>query len=143
VLSETLADSDPLGLVLTRVYDAAMTLYLSGGQARGCFSIGTATTEAAEDPEIRAMLAESTRRLDRAFEARIRAAQNVGELPPEADPSALGTLASATLHTIAIRARAGIPRNELSDLVRKAVAVICGTRQPKSRGESGPKMQRK
>jgi TetR/AcrR family transcriptional regulator, copper-responsive repressor len=35
-------------------------------------------------------------------------------------------LASATLHTIAIRARAGAARAELYELARKAVAAICG-----------------
>jgi TetR/AcrR family transcriptional regulator, copper-responsive repressor len=35
-------------------------------------------------------------------------------------------LASATLHTIAIRARAGTGRAELEELARKAVAAICG-----------------
>jgi len=35
-------------------------------------------------------------------------------------------IATATMHTIAIRARAGIPRSELLELARKAVRVICG-----------------
>jgi hypothetical protein len=37
-------------------------------------------------------------------------------------------LASATLHTIAIRARAGSPRAELKRLARNAVDVICAGR---------------
>jgi hypothetical protein len=35
-------------------------------------------------------------------------------------------LASATLHTIAIRARAGVPCAELREIARKVVSVICG-----------------
>ena len=103
-----------------------MRVYLSGGQARGCFAIGTATSEAMADPEIRAMLADSTRRLDGAFEARIKAAQKAGEIPPGADTAALAGLATATLHTLAIRARSGVSRDELRGIARKAVAVICG-----------------
>jgi TetR/AcrR family transcriptional regulator, copper-responsive repressor len=124
-LRRALSGTDPLRATLMRVYEAAITLYLSGDQALGCFAVGTATTEAAEDPEVRAMLAESTRRLDQAFEARIIAARDAEELPPDTDTVALASLASATLHTIAIRARAGIPRDELLDLARRAVAVIC------------------
>ncbi len=124
-LQRLLSGTDPLRTTLMRVYEAAITLYLSGDPALGCFAVGTATTEAASDPDVRAMLAESTRRLDHAFEARIIAARNAGELPPDTDTAALASLASATLHTIAIRARAGIARSELSELARRAVAIIC------------------
>jgi len=47
-------------------------------------------------------------------------------LSGDADPTALAKLASATLHTIALRARAGTPRAELEQLARQAVGVICG-----------------
>jgi TetR/AcrR family transcriptional regulator, copper-responsive repressor len=30
------------------------------------------------------------------------------------------------MHTIAIRARAGVPRSELREIAQKAVNVICG-----------------
>ncbi len=93
---------------------------------RGCFAIGTATTEAAEDPEIRSILAEGLRTLDADIEARLRVAREKGELTKNADTAALAMLASATLHTIAIRARAGVPRRELREIARKAVKVICG-----------------
>jgi hypothetical protein len=49
-----------------------------------------------------------------------------GELKHSADPAALAVLASATMHTIAIRARAGIPRSELREIAQQAVNVICG-----------------
>jgi hypothetical protein len=52
---------------------------------------------------------------DADFEARFRLALENGELPPDADPSALAILASATLHAIAIRARAGVRRAEPSN----------------------------
>ncbi|MGP0060584.1 MAG: TetR/AcrR family transcriptional regulator [Beijerinckiaceae bacterium] len=117
----------PLRDGLMAVYDTALSIYLPArGQARGCFAVGTATTEAAADPDIRAALAKGVRALDRAFETRIRAAREKGELSRDADPAALAILASATLHTIAIRARSGTPRAELEDLARKAVGVICG-----------------
>ncbi|SDS57984.1 hypothetical protein [Bradyrhizobium canariense] len=47
-------------------------------------------------------------------------------LKPDADPAALAVPASATMHSIGIRARAGARRAELREMARKAVGVICG-----------------
>jgi AcrR family transcriptional regulator len=126
-MHEALANDRPLDEGLMRVYEKSLSIYFSGkSDPRGCFAIGTATTEAVEDPDIRAALAQGLSTLDKAFEARIRAAHERGELHDDADPEALAVLASATLHTIAIRARAGTPCPELEKLARKAVDVICG-----------------
>jgi TetR/AcrR family transcriptional regulator, copper-responsive repressor len=125
-MREALTNDRPLEEALMRVYLKALSLYFSGkSQPRGCFAIGTATTEAVEDGKIRAAFAEGLRTLDAAFEARIRAAREGGELSVEIDPAALGKLASATLHTIALRARAGTPRPELENFARQAVRIIC------------------
>jgi len=67
--------------------------------------------------------------IDTYFEASFRAACERGELKPDADPAALAVLATATMHTIAIRARAGARRAELREIARKAVSVLCGSRQ--------------
>jgi TetR/AcrR family transcriptional regulator, copper-responsive repressor len=127
-MREALADPDQsLDEALMRLYDGQLSIYFSGdGRPRGCFAIGTATTEAVEDPEIRKALAEGVHLLDADLEARLQMARDKGELKDDADPAALAMLASATLHTIAIRARAGIPRVELKEIARKAVSVICG-----------------
>jgi AcrR family transcriptional regulator len=124
-MREALVDDIPIDDALMRVYDKALSMYFAGeGRPRSCFAIGTATTEAVADPVIRDTLAKGVQRLDKAFEARLRTAQSKGELNAEADPVALGMLASATLHTLAIRARSGTPRAELEKLARNAVAVI-------------------
>ena len=49
-----------------------------------------------------------------------------GELPESADAIVLAQLASATIHTIAIRARAQVPRKELEAIVNGALDVMCG-----------------
>jgi AcrR family transcriptional regulator len=127
-MQDALADNgQSLPDALMAAYDAQLSIYFAGdGLPRGCFAIGTATTEAAGDLAIRSSLAEGLRILDGHFEARLRLARDQGELPQDADPVTLAMLASATLHTIAIRARAGIPRGELRDLARKAVRLIGG-----------------
>ena len=127
-MREALADDDQaLDEALMRVYDGQLSIYFSAdGRPLGCFAVGTATTEAVEDAAIRSALAEGLRALDAELEARLRTARARGELKADADPAALAVLASATLHSIAIRARAGVPRAELREIARKAVRVICG-----------------
>ena len=126
-MREALGQDLALDEALMRVYDGALSIYFSGdGRPRGCFVIGTAVTEALEDAEIRQSLVAGFQTFDADFEARFRTAREKGELKADADPAALALLASATMNTIAIRARAGAPRAELAELARKAVKVICG-----------------
>lgn len=118
---ETLPDA------LAKVYDASLSIYFSNdGEVLGCFVVGTALTEAAGDSEIREIVADGFRKLDADFEARFKRALKAGELKRGTDAKALALLASATLHTLAVRARSGTPRNELRKLARKAIAVMCG-----------------
>ena len=127
-MKEALAHDQPLRDALQRVYDKALSIYFSGKDGpRGCFAIGTATTEAVQDAEIRAALAEGFRAIDEAFETRIRFAKDLGELPRNADPAALAMLASATLHTLAIRSRAGTSHAALQSIVDATLDVICAT----------------
>lgn len=126
-MREALATDLPLNEALLRVYDGALSIYFSDdGRSRGCFVIGTAVTEAGEDPDIRQSLAVGLQTFDADFERRFRTALERGELREGTDPAARAVLATATMHTIAIRARAGSPRLELRELARKAVEVICG-----------------
>lgn len=124
---EALSGDHPINEALMLAYDAALSFYFSGkGNARGCFVIGTAVTEAGEDAAIRKSVAAGLRAIDADFEARFRAARDRGELRDDADPAALAMLASATMHSIAVRARAGTPRTELREMARNAIGVICG-----------------
>jgi AcrR family transcriptional regulator len=126
---EALAEDRPVGESLMLAYEAALSIYFSGkGSARGCFVMGTAVTEAAEDTAIRNSVAAGLRAIDADFEARLRKAVETGELQPDADPAALALVASATMHSLGVRARAGARRAELREVARKAVGVICGCR---------------
>ena len=127
VMQEIFRDEMPIRRRLERIYAAALDIYLSGESGpRGCFTVMTAASEAVADPEIRAMVLEGFFELDKAFAACFRLAREKGELPPSADPVVLAQLASATTHTIAIRARAGVPRKELEAIVKGAIGVMCG-----------------
>src|SRR5713226_923451 len=62
---QLLADNPTLRVYLRRFYKAALDIYLVGeSEARGCYSICTAATQAAVDPAVRAFLADSIRGTD-------------------------------------------------------------------------------
>ena len=117
----------PIRKRLERIYGAALDIYL-GGESRplGCFTVMTAASEAIADPEIREMVVDALTGLDKAFAGCFARAKEAGELPASADPAVLAQLASATVHTIAIRSRAGVPRKELEAIVNGAIDVMVG-----------------
>ena len=120
----------PLRERLQRIYAIALDIYLGGEYGpRGCFTVMTAASEAVADPQIRALALQGFVELDRAFAACFRLGQERGELPDSADPVVLGQLASATIHTIAIRARTRVPRKELQAIVNGAIDVMCGAKR--------------
>jgi AcrR family transcriptional regulator len=119
----------PLAQALQRVYDAALALYLpTGAEPRGCFLIGTAVVESKVDEAVRTRLAQGLRSFDRAFEKRILRAREDGELPADADAAVLARVASAIMHSLALRSRAGDSRASLRATAMQGVALICGTR---------------
>jgi AcrR family transcriptional regulator len=116
----------PLRQRLQHIYAIALDIYLSGTEGpQGCFTVMTAASEAVSDSDIRAMALEGFVELDKAFAACFRVAKEKGELPETADPVVLSQLASATIHTIALRARVRVPRNELEAIVDGAIDVMC------------------
>lgn len=126
-MSEVFGIDMPLRKLLDRVYSVALDMYLSGKDGpRGCFTVMTATSEAVFDPAIREMVVSGLVEVDRFFARIFRRAQERGELAASGDPQVLAQLASATLHTIAVRARTGVSRAELDGIVKGALDVICG-----------------
>jgi TetR/AcrR family transcriptional regulator, copper-responsive repressor len=124
---ELLNDSKSLREFLTRFYDGALDIYRAGGnEARGCYSISTAPAQATVDPAVRAFLNDSIRGTDAFLADVIGRARDRGEIAATADPAALAQVATATLHTLAVRSRVGAPRKELKALAAAAIDLICG-----------------
>lgn len=117
----------PIKTRLERIYAGALDIYLAGDDGpQGCFTVMTAGSEAISDPDICAMVQEALSQLDKAFAYCFSHAKEKGELSDHADPVVLAQLASATLHALAIRARARTPRNELEAFVKGAIAMMVG-----------------
>jgi len=120
----------PLRAKFRRILIAALQLYLSGEEGpRGCFTVLTTSSDAVADPEIRSLVAEAIDNTDRAFGRLFADARAAGELPVGTDPRSLARLASATIHTLSIRARARIPKAEILPIIDDAVRTICGPKR--------------
>lgn len=110
---------------LTLFFAGAIDVYLSGsGRPRGCYIVCTAPAEAITDEDVRDLLDKILLEVDVALEARLKQAQADGQLAPDANPAALAMLAGATLHSTAIRSRAGEPRKALELLASQTVSLI-------------------
>lgn len=109
--------ADAIDGLLTR----AVSLYEEG---RGCFMVSTAPVAAMDDPEIRAVLQRALSAQDALLATRLRQAQTAGELAGDADAEALAAMVSACLHSLALRARAGLSHSELVQLGRVGLAAL-------------------
>jgi AcrR family transcriptional regulator len=126
-LTETLSGARPLRKELANVYAKSIDVYLrSVDAAQGCLLIGTASVEAVHRSAVRRVLGESLNAFNAILEQRLRKAVVDGELAEDADAAALASIASAIMHSLAVRARAGEPRRALEKLAKAAVTLICG-----------------
>ena len=129
VLDEALDPSLPIRENIARVYQGALAIYLHGelGQ-RGCFLIGTATAEAIQHPRVREVLGRSLAEFDDKIEKRMELAIERGELAAGSGAKVLAKLASAIMHSLAVRARAGDSEESLRALASSGVDLVCGRR---------------
>jgi TetR/AcrR family transcriptional regulator, copper-responsive repressor len=126
-MAEIFTSDLPVRDLLRQVFGIAIDMYVSGEDGpRGCFTVMTATSEAVSDPEIRELAVTGLVEMDRAFARLFKMAQGKGELPVSADPSMLAQLATATIHTLAVRARVRLPRKELEAIADASTELICG-----------------
>ena len=124
-LGAALQIEQPLRDVLTLILERTSDIYRRGDMGqRGCFLVGTAVTQAVEDPDARAILARFVAETDAAFLARL--SREANQLAPGVDPQAAAALCTATFHTLAVRARTGAGEDELKTLARGTVGLLCG-----------------
>ncbi|MCA8890899.1 MAG: TetR/AcrR family transcriptional regulator [Hyphomonas sp.] len=113
-----------LRTALEDLFRAAIRLYTDDEEARGCFVSSTAPPEAMRDTTVRRELAVTNDGLDEMFEARIARAQAEGEACTGLPPQEAARIASAVLHSLSVRARAGASRRALHALAQSAVDLL-------------------
>jgi AcrR family transcriptional regulator len=127
-LAGGLAIEAPLRQVLDVIFARTAELYQAGDQGqRGCFLVGTAVTQAVDDPDVRELVAGFVAETDRLFRERFE--RSPGELAPGVDPATAAVLASGTFHTLAVRARTGASDAALKAVGQAATTLICGNRR--------------
>ncbi len=121
--AKRMAGAKSLSEDLTAFYEAAVELYMSGDRGqRGCLAICTMPVEAVESQEIRIALNAVIVAVDEAFHERFKRARELG---PGVDARARALVASSVLFSLALRARAGATKREISQLIRAGVDLLC------------------
>lgn len=95
-----------------------------GHQGFGCLIATTATTVAGSHPAVREQLRTFLANVDRLISDRLRL--RFGDVFPDQTILAVTCILSATMYSLAIRARAGTPRKELMAIADNAVQAIKG-----------------
>jgi AcrR family transcriptional regulator len=117
----------PIRTNIANIYDTALAIYLHGDLGpRGCFLIGTATVESVQHPRVQEILRRSLNEFDAKIESRLELAVEKGELPAGSSAKTLAKLASAVMHSLAVRSRAGDSEESLRALAAAGVDWICG-----------------
>ncbi|WP_409410121.1 TetR family transcriptional regulator C-terminal domain-containing protein [Acinetobacter baumannii] len=91
----------------------------------GCAVISTAMADALADNEIQAVLKEVLTEMDEQLYQRLRLAQQNLELPHSTDIDALAFLMTSAVHSIGIRARAGLNLQQIEGLLLSASEMLC------------------
>jgi len=120
-LSEALDDED-LEAALRKAFDTAINIYTTDGPD-GCFVICTAPAEALTNPVCRNILDQSLNAIDTLFLRRLKRDRKRIE-PRSVDLSVLAAQLGATLHSLALRARAGWTRDKLQRLASGAIRQL-------------------
>jgi AcrR family transcriptional regulator len=114
-------DHADLTTALEQLYQGAILQYTSGPVQRGCMAVCTATLEAAGDAEAQQFLSALLGDIEEALRARFEKAFAGGAA---ITPEVAASVAASVLHSLAIRARAGVSRAELEGVAADMISLL-------------------
>jgi AcrR family transcriptional regulator len=121
---QALFDEPSLRRGLEIYFGEIVRAYISRqGEPLGCPVLSVISGEAAADPEIGAELAAAVAKTDNLFQKRISEAVAAGELSADVDVVGLAAMLAALQHSLALRARAGTPGPQLTEIARAHLAL--------------------
>lgn len=126
-VKESLEADPDLHQGLLGFYAQALNVYYSDDPAMGCFVMCTAPTEALAHPDVRNDLHEIISSVDKRIEERLKQAIKTGQLNVICDPHLMAKLVQGTLHSLAIRARAGESKTQLLEMADYFVQILLKT----------------
>ncbi|MGI5486425.1 TetR/AcrR family transcriptional regulator [Microtetraspora malaysiensis] len=112
-----------------RILREAAVIYPDPSHPAGCLMISAATNVAPQDAEIEAFLRNLRNENLATFEARLRTAQQEGELPPSANPRSLAAYFAAVIQGMSQRARDGATAAELTETAELALDAWPGAQR--------------
>jgi TetR/AcrR family transcriptional regulator, copper-responsive repressor len=129
-MSEAIAIAD-LSTALAAAFDAAIDIYTTDGPD-GCFVLCTAPAEAPSNPVCRTILFQSLEAIDAFFLRRLKLEQRRMTTSPT-DLPLLAAELGATVHSLALRARAGWSPKRLRNLAAGTIRLVIGQLEPPRR----------
>ncbi len=124
-LAAVLAGEADTAAAVGAMLRAGVDFYTEGGTGmRGCLAVCTAAAESVGNADTRAALAATLATLDTVIAGRLARGVADGDLPAGFDCAGRAAIVAAMLHSIAVRARAGVDRAELLGLADAAAGVL-------------------
>lgn len=111
----------PLAQALRKLLARTVALYQAG---RGCFMVSTAPMVAWQDESVRVLMQQALAGQAALLAARFERAQREGEASSAVPASALAGLVAALMHSLSLRARAGLPEPELVRWAEAELALV-------------------
>ncbi|WP_240489826.1 TetR family transcriptional regulator C-terminal domain-containing protein [Actinomadura atramentaria] len=111
-----------------RILREAAVIYPDPAHPAGCLATSAATNVTPADAEVGAFLRDLHNKNVDGFEARLREAQQAGELPAETDPRALADYFAIVLQGLSQRAQDGATAAQLTAAVEVALTAWPTTR---------------
>lgn len=121
---QTMLKQDDIRKALTEFYSAALAVYTSGSEPRGCMVMTTAATAATCHPDIQTDLLGVIHDLDEKIALRFEQALKVGQLKSSFDVMGRAVLAQCLLHSLSLRARAGESTVQLKHMIDSGVEAV-------------------
>ena len=120
-------DNDqPIRVCMHEAYTRALDMYYGNVKTPlGCFMTCTVVPDVTGDEELRKSLTAGLQLYDDGWRNRIERAQKNGEINKSLNADSLAKIASGALYYMAIRSRAGEPRENLEALARDTIDLIC------------------
>jgi AcrR family transcriptional regulator len=113
--------SVPIALALERLMGLTVALY---GGGRGCFMVSTAPLVAHQDEAVRVLMQQALAGQAAMLAARFERARREGEVKGPAPDLALAGLVAALLHSLSLRARAGVSEPMLLQWAQAELALV-------------------
>jgi AcrR family transcriptional regulator len=117
----------------TRILREAAAIYPDPSHPAGCLTISAATNVTPQDAEVQTFLRDLRNTNLATFEARLRAAQQDGEIPTNVNPRALAGFFATVIQGMSQRARDGADAAELAEVAELALAAWPGHGPPAKR----------